>query len=114
MTDQMRKEFEAWAGPYGHDISRSEINPEDYRCQETEWAYDAWQAARRVEPERVEPPAGIIDRINAAIQRVVDGHAPRRIPADPTDVDLVLAECLGYFEGRWPPFWLTAPQQEQK
>ena len=57
MSDQMRKEFEAWAGPYGHDISRSEINPEDYRCQETEWAYDAWQAARRAEPAQAEPVA---------------------------------------------------------
>ena len=60
MNDQMRKEFEAWAGPYGHDISRSEINPEDYHCQETEWAYDAWQAARRAEHEKVEPVAEVV------------------------------------------------------
>lgn len=43
-------------------------------------------------------PAGIVDRIEAAMKRVSLGQAPMRIPADQTDVDLVLAECLGYFE----------------
>jgi hypothetical protein len=33
------------------------------------------------------------ERINAALVRVAHGHAPMRIPADPTDVDLVLADC---------------------
>jgi hypothetical protein len=55
-------------------------------------------------------PAGLIDRIKAAEQRIQDGHAPRRIPADPTDVDLVLAEVRYLLEGKQPPFWInTAP-----
>lgn len=51
-------------------------------------------------------PEGLEDRIEAAIKRIVDGHAPRRIPADPTDVDLVLAEVLALIRGSWPPFWI--------
>jgi hypothetical protein len=58
-------------------------------------------------------PAGLIDRIKAAEQRIQDGHAPRRIPADPTDVDLVLAEVRYLLEGKQPPFWIktTPPAQ---
>lgn len=56
-------------------------------------------------------PEGLEDRIEAAIKRIVDGHAPRRIPADPTDVDLVLAEVLMLIQGNWPPFWIAAPEQ---
>lgn len=33
------------------------------------------------------------ERIEAAIDRITDGRAPMRIPADPTDADLVLAAC---------------------
>ena len=33
------------------------------------------------------------ERIDAAIARIASGHSPMRIPADPTDPDLVLAEC---------------------
>jgi hypothetical protein len=50
----------------------------------------------------------LIDRIKAAEQRIQDGHAPRRIPADPTDVDLVLAEVRYLLEGKQPPFWIAA------
>lgn len=32
-------------------------------------------------------------RIEAALTRIDNGHAPRRIPADQTDVNLVLADC---------------------
>lgn len=53
-------------------------------------------------------PDGLIDRIKAAEQRIDDGHAPRRIPADPTDVDLVLAEVRLFLEGKAPPFWVPA------
>ena len=56
--------------------------------------------------ELVAWPAGLIDRIKAAEQRIQDGHAPRRIPADPTDVDLVLAEVRHLLEGKRPPFWV--------
>lgn len=55
-------------------------------------------------------PDGLLDRIESAIKRITDNHAPRRIPADPTDVDLVLAECIAFLEGRWPPFWIDAAQ----
>lgn len=52
-------------------------------------------------------PAGLLDRIKAAEQRVQDNRAPRSIPANPhSDVDLVLAEVRYLIEGRWPPFWL--------
>jgi hypothetical protein len=57
--------------------------------------------------EPVAWPAGLIDRIKAAEQRIQDGHAPRRIPADPTDVDLVLAEVRYLLEGKQPPFWIN-------
>lgn len=54
-------------------------------------------------------PDGMIERIDSAIQRITDGHAPRRIPADPTDVDLVLAEVRSWLTGQgWPPFWIAA------
>ncbi len=63
--------------------------------------------------EPVAWPDGLIDRIKAAEQRIQDGHALRRIPADPTDVDLVLAEVRYLLEGKQPPFWIkTAPQPQ--
>ena len=65
--------------------------------------------------EPVAWPAGLIDRIKAAEQRIQDGHAPRRIPADPTDVDLVLAEVRYLLEGKQPPFWIkTTPPAAQR
>ncbi|WGT64963.1 hypothetical protein [Variovorax paradoxus] len=57
-------------------------------------------------------PKGLIERIIAAERRIEDGHCPRRIPADPTDVDLVLAEVRHFFEGRSAPFWVPAPAAE--
>jgi hypothetical protein len=55
-----------------------------------------------------EVPAGLLDRIKAAEQRVQDDRAPRSIPADPhSDVDLVLAEVRYLIEGNWPPFWIA-------
>lgn len=58
-------------------------------------------------------PDGMIERIKAAEQRIYDNQAPRRIPADPTDVDLVLAEVRMFLEGKPRPFWIktasTAP-----
>ena len=65
--------------------------------------------------EPVAWPAGLIDRIKAAEQRIQDGHALRRIPADPTDVDLVLAEVRYLLEGKQPPFWIdTTPPAAQR
>jgi hypothetical protein len=34
------------------------------------------------------------ERISRAIERVTSGQAPMRIPAEISDVDLVLADCL--------------------
>lgn len=51
-------------------------------------------------------PAGLLERVKAAEQRIRDGHGSMRIPADPTDPDLVLAEVAALIEGRNPPFWL--------
>ena len=74
--------------------------------------FDAWAGythpPRDVGDGFVVMPDGLRDRVESAIQRIVDGHAPRRVPADPTDVDLVLAEVLALVDGKWPPFWLTA------
>lgn len=52
-------------------------------------------------------PAGLIDRVKAAEQRIKDHHAPMQIPANPHgDVDLVLAEVRLYLQGEAPPFWI--------
>lgn len=51
-------------------------------------------------------PPGLLERVKAAGQRIHDGHASMRVPADPTDPDLVLAEVAALIEGRKPPFWL--------
>jgi hypothetical protein len=72
--------------------------------------YEPAPATELREQEPVAWPAGLIERIKAAEQRIQDGHAPRRIPADPTDVDLVLAEVRYLLEGKQPPFWVnTSP-----
>lgn len=42
----------------------------------------------------------LLQRIDAAIKRITDGHAPMRIPADNTDVDIVLAECANFIRSR--------------
>ena len=57
---------------------------------------------------------GLIDRIKAAEQRIQNNHAPRRIPADSTDVDLVLAEVRLWLEGKPAPFWLGAAKQDDQ
>ena len=46
MSEQIREEFEEWAEDYGHDIRRSETNPDEYHDLVTEWVFDAWMAAR--------------------------------------------------------------------
>ncbi|MFY2659259.1 hypothetical protein ACOTJ6_13015 [Achromobacter xylosoxidans] len=51
-------------------------------------------------------PSGLLDRVKAAEKRIRDGHGLMRVPADPTDPDLVLAEIAALIEGRKPPFWL--------
>lgn len=37
--------------------------------------------------------ADILERIDAAIERITSGHAPMRVPAEETDPDLVLSDC---------------------
>lgn len=51
-------------------------------------------------------PAGLADRVEAALKRIEDGSCYRRIPADITDPDLVLAEVKALILGRRVPFWL--------
>lgn len=51
-------------------------------------------------------PEGLIDRVRQAADRMANNYAPRRIPAEPSDVDLVLGEVLHLLEGREPPFWV--------
>lgn len=51
--------------------------------------------------------ASLIQRIEVAISRITSGQAPMRIPADPTDPDIVLMDCraelmrLQAIEDRW-------------
>lgn len=51
-------------------------------------------------------PPGLLERVKGAEKRIRDGHGLMRVPADPTDPDLVLAEIAALIEGRKPPFWL--------
>ena len=53
-------------------------------------------------------PEGLIYRVEEAARRIDNGHAPRRIPAEPTDVDLVLGEVLAWLKGEPAPFWVPA------
>lgn len=95
------------------------------RARVEQWMFDAARGKRPMPtaeelrawalklgtPEPGEPapqwPAGLLDRVKAAEQRIQDNQAPRRIPADPHgDVDLVLAEVRYLIEGKWPPFWI--------
>lgn len=39
------------------------------------------------------------ERITAAIERITAWHSPMRIPADMTDPDIVLSDCLAHIEG---------------
>lgn len=58
--------------------------------------------------EQARVPDGMLERVIAAHARIINGHAPRRIPADPTDVDLVLMEVAMWIEGKAQPFWIAA------
>nr|WP_308006520.1 hypothetical protein [Xanthomonas albilineans] len=62
-------------------------------------------------PVAVVVPDGLEDRIEAALNRINNNQALQRIPADPTDVDLVLAEVLALIRGNWPPCWIHATKQ---
>lgn len=101
----------AWRWPGGHwddgeptardeaELARVGVKPE--------FAYSAPPAAPQV-------PEGMAERIEAALQRIVDGHCIRRIPADPTEPDLVLAEVLAFIQGKPAPAWIrTPPAPEQ-
>ena len=52
-------------------------------------------------------PAGLLERVKSALERIENNHCTRRIPADPTDPDLVLAEVRYLLEGKTPPFWVS-------
>jgi hypothetical protein len=52
-----------------------------------------WAAAVVQPPPASGEPRTLTDRIDAAIKRITSGAGAMRIPADPTDPDLVLAEC---------------------
>lgn len=42
---------------------------------------------------------GFRERITAAMERITAGHSPMRIPADMTDPDIVLSDCLARIDG---------------
>jgi len=62
---------------------------------------------------RVGVPEGLLDRVRSAEQRIADGHSIRRVPADPSDPDLVLAEVRMFLEGNAEPFWITPAPEVQ-
>jgi len=55
----------------------------------------------------------LIDRINKALYRVTHGEGLMRVPADPTDVDLVLADCRHWLEGEAGAGSVAAPAPER-
>lgn len=59
----------------------------------------------------VAPAEGLRGRVDAAITRIANGHGAMRVPADPTDPDLVLAEVLSLIDHRPIPFWVAPKQQ---
>jgi hypothetical protein len=89
-----------------------------YRCDRCGKLYaqhslpqdDAPDTQQQAEP--VTWPKGLRDRLRAAHERFINGHAPRRIPADPTDADLVLAEVRNLLDGDEPPFWVAGLPRE--
>jgi len=50
-------------------------------------------------------PAALLDRIESALQRHLDKHAPKRIPADVNDSDLVLHDLRQWRKGEKPGWW---------
>jgi len=50
-------------------------------------------------------PLELLDRIESALQRHLDDHGPKRIPADPTDSDLVLYDIRQWRQGKPPGWW---------
>ena len=93
----------------------------DPRAMATRRMWAAWRDRAALAAAPSQPSgaaawsAGLLDRVKAAEQRIADGHAPRRIPADPTDVDLVLAEVRMLIEGKAPPFWVaTTPPEDSE
>ena len=83
------------------------------RYSDTDAAGDvlAWLDERVLDVDHaasVAVPDGLINRVEEAARRVDNGHALRRIPADPTDVDLVLGEVLAWLKGEPAPFWVPA------
>lgn len=109
---QERGHFESWSRSQGLDGDFRRRGDDGYYNLFTDAAWQAWKARAahgvRVDAEpdvarlvaagkvRTQPVdrVELEGRIIAAIRRLIDGHAPMRVPADPTDPDLVLADCL--------------------
>ena len=111
-TEALRAQFEQYVNSDG-DVNLHWLAAGFYagtgmqeRWLDFKAGYQAGHAAAAVAKERKDWPTGILDRIAAAMKRIDDGDCPHRIPADPTDVDLVLAELRDYITGKKPPFWL--------
>jgi hypothetical protein len=102
---EAREEVESWAAyasPYfqdKHDLAGVLAK------------IDGQIAAATQAPPAAAVPEGMVERIEAALKRIEDGHCIRRIPADPTDPDLVLAEVLAFLQGGPAPFWTPGGKQ---
>lgn len=75
------------------------------------WPEDVVREILTAAAAAVAPAEGLRGRVDAAITRIANGHGAMRIPAEPTDPDLVLAEVLSLLDHRPIPFWLAPKQQ---
>lgn len=87
-------------------LRESEDGPDTHGCDHATSC--GFCRAERSMAASVAVPEGLIYRVEEAARRIDNGHAPRRIPAEPTDVDLVLGEVLAWLKGEPAPFWVPA------
>lgn len=111
-ADKLRMQFEAAFGDVGVDLTPCSICKGQYADVYTSGLWLGYQIGYDDGAQlRNDWPAGLLDRIDAAIQRIENNRAPRSIPANVSDVDLVLSEVRSYIKGYEAPFWLSAAQE---
>jgi hypothetical protein len=78
---------------------------------DAKWS-DASPPVAAPQAQAVAWPSGLWRRVREAANRISGNYSPRRIPAEPGDVDLVLAEIQLLLEGREPPSCLDKLPRE--
>lgn len=98
---------------YGTTLDRTDLSLEDWLQHQVEENLDAaGYASAALRTLRTPAPTSLVDdelldRVEAALQRHVDGSAPRRIPVDLTDSDLVLDDVRRARRGEPLGFWAS-------